>query len=138
MRRVEGLQALPWLHEARADDPTFLDCDHCMKHNDYEIRRRMACGYIPADEHLRGMKWQPDPDSGIELTVCAGYSTSLPDVIDVARAYHHWKAGALRDVTGDQPPCPALLDCLTLLESTVLTKQRVEHAKAAKTNKGGR
>ena len=33
-------------------------------------------------------------------TVCPGYSTHLPEVIEIAHAYRHWKEGTLHDRFG--------------------------------------
>ena len=68
-------------------------------------RLSMGCGYEPRSD--RASPWQP-PDGkvgyeGPTIEHCAGYTTSLPEVIEVARARFHWDKGALAHVLAGEP-----------------------------------
>ena len=85
-----------------------------MEHNDTTLRQSMAFGWIPAAAHV-DVPWQPDDrdafdeEDGSALTICAGYTTTLPDVIDIASNFHHWENGALDHVCPSGVPAPMLV-----------------------------
>lgn len=58
-------------------------------------RQFMGCGYEPP---LDGAQvWSPnpgDPQGSVQFDVCPGYTTQLPDVIDIADAYWWADKGA--------------------------------------------
>lgn len=57
-------------------------------------------------------------------TVCPGYSTSLPEVIEAARSWLHWSKGALRAFTGTSgPPTDVLMECIEVFNGAVLENQ---------------
>lgn len=62
-----------------------------------QIRQTMGCAYEPPpDEPLRPFVHIAVPAGcEVEPTVCAGYSTKLPEVIEAARARLHWSKGSL-------------------------------------------
>jgi hypothetical protein len=83
-----------------------------MKHNSHEMRRTMRCGSIPTDKHVPDGGWQPET---FDLETCAGYTTSLPDVLDVQWAYPHWAEGQLTIACdGEQPPRSLVAGCAVL------------------------
>lgn len=105
---IEGARLLPWLQEAahreRAAVAMYLDCEKCMQNQTYEARRLMGCGYI-ADAPAPQVR---PPGYEGEVTVCIGYSTSLPQVIETSRARLWWDKGALEDWCEGERPTPAL------------------------------
>ena len=78
------------------------------------MRAAMSCGWMPAEARTGESCWMPD--DGAELTVCAGYTTRLPDVIDVTQQFYHWEAGALDHVCPAGVPKP-LLTGLTIYKN---------------------
>ena len=132
---IEGIRALPWIEEARSKDgqSDFLTCETCMQSNGYQMRRVMKCGFIPVDEHVPGMHWQPD---AFDLTVCAGYSTALPEVLDAVKNYDNYESGNLHYSCGGDPP-PVLLDAISLLRGSVRSKDAYRMREQAKKNGGG-
>ncbi len=75
-------------------------------------RQGMGCGYEPPPPpHVRVMPWQP-PIAKLGFkhklpVVCAGYTTNLPEVQEIARA-HFWAAKSqlatfLRGTPADDP-----------------------------------
>lgn len=73
-------------------------------------RQLMGCGYAPPPP--APIKAEPSVACGYngpDLTVCPGYSTSLPEVIEVAKAHAHWSKGALRVDDVESPMANALL-----------------------------
>jgi hypothetical protein len=69
-------------------------------------RRLMACGYEPPVEGARAWthpgqepRFEGDPIA----TVCPGYTTKLPAVIDVAIARLHWQNGELAGYARGEP-----------------------------------
>lgn len=120
---------LPWLHEAIARDRTSRrhlgDCANCKETMSTETRRMMACGYEPTIDIARpwspislNAEWQ-----GTEPTVCPGYTTSLPEVIEIGRARVHWDKGNLRDFCGDDPTEHMLIG-IEILDSHIGAMQR--------------
>lgn len=76
------------------------DCEKCKKMNGKPQRQALACGYeSPADSRVHLTVWQPPTTkagySGPELTVCAGYTAHLPEVIEASIARVHWLKGNL-------------------------------------------
>ena len=51
-------------------------------------------------------------------SVCAGFSTQLPQVWEAVRAMKHWAKGALREFCGGQPT-EAMLMAIEIVESEV-------------------
>jgi hypothetical protein len=51
--------------------------------------------------------------------VCAGYTTSLPEVFEVAQARVHWKHGAIEAFCGDDKPTEELLQAVLILEGAM-------------------
>lgn len=94
-----------------------------MQANDRITRQGMGCGYEPpAPRGVRVMPWQPPPGSkGFaheRPTVCAGYTTSLPEVLEATKARVHWKMGQLGEYLGERAQ-PELLDSVLILEAEV-------------------
>lgn len=139
---IEGLRALPWLEEARSKDgqKDTLDCDACMERTTYQIRQRMRCGYLPDGEHIDdSMRWIPDGMSAKDVTICPGYTTTLPEVIDAIANYHHYETGQITEACGG-PPAPSLLHVISILKGAVLSKDAYrmrEQAKKNQQNGGG-
>lgn len=93
------------------------NCTTCLDELDPATRAAMACAYEEPAEGARA--WQHEGDDGDKFSVCPVHTAALPDVIDVARAYVHWKEGSLRERMGGLEPPPALLDGLELLSTSV-------------------
>jgi hypothetical protein len=116
---IEGVRVLPWFHDAvrrnRAEMAMFLDCESCMENNPEFVRREMGCGYVPG-----AIRKGPGPD-GFEgtLTTCVGYTTKLPEVVEVSRARLWWDKGQLREWCEGDDPTPALRLCIEELEAQV-------------------
>lgn len=126
---MEGLRLLPWLQRARREtkDPKMLDCTACQKNTTAQERSVMACGFEPPPPSAQpwappGLSWPDKPDGAQGgPSVCAGYSTTLPEVREVTRAHVHWAdgRGTLRDRYGGQDPTEVLLDGLELLQGSI-------------------
>jgi hypothetical protein len=63
-------------------------------------RQMLGCGFAPQPEEAR-RKFVSFWDGGSlpnykgpKMTVCPGYSTQLPEVIETVRAHRHWSKGA--------------------------------------------
>lgn len=76
----------------------------------------MGCGYEPALDRTKHMLTMWQPPQG-EATVCAGYTTSLPEVREVALMYRHWKTGNL--AVACPAPTEELLALIVMLDSEV-------------------
>ncbi len=77
------------------------------------MRRDMGCGWLPPSESP-GAVWA-GPDGNLELTTCPGYTTTLPDVIDVARMYWWADKGGLQRSELNRP----LVDGIDVLRCAV-------------------
>jgi hypothetical protein len=92
-----------------------------MKARDQQTRQLLGCGFEPPPaEHVRHLvqPWNGLGYSGPKPTVCPGYSTHLPEVIEAARAWFHWNKGALNSFARGVPSA-ALIDCIEYLDAAV-------------------
>ncbi len=67
----------------------------------------MNCGLMPASAHTK--ESPPIIPDGTPITVCPGYTTTLPDVIDVTHQFAHWENGSLGHVCPNGVPKPLLV-----------------------------
>lgn len=72
----------------------------------------MACGWEQPVSH--GIAWSPPV--GERPTVCPGYTSRLPEVIEITRLRCHWKVGQLAIACHDGPPTPHTLDAILALD----------------------
>ncbi len=116
---IEGLRLLTWWQEAISRNllGDKSNCEACMKSLSEETRQLAKCGYAPPLTDSRAKfaeAWSGLGYSGPKPTVCPGYSTSLPETIEIARARLHWSKGALTEFGGK--PSPALMMGIEILE----------------------
>jgi hypothetical protein len=84
-----------------------------------EQRQQMGCGYETA---ISGAEpWSPSNvfvlwPADDEPTVCPGYTTRLPEVLEAARARIHWQKGAIELACGGEPPSEQLVALVEQLE----------------------
>lgn len=57
-----------------------------------------------ADDEDPGQTWQHRGDEGKAYRRCPGYTSSLPDVQDVAAKYRYFETGQVATVAPDAPP----------------------------------
>jgi hypothetical protein len=93
-----------------------------MKVNTPQIRQSMVCPYEgPPSAELRAFgavaKAPPGYD-GPPLTVCPGYTTSLPETIELARAWAWSEKGELRTYCDGQPS-EAVIDGVDIFAAAV-------------------
>lgn len=77
----------------------------------------MGCGFeLPIDG---ARPWSPvslDAGHRGEYTLCPGYTTKLPEVIEVTRARLHWSKGSLPVFCGKDEPTESLVLGIEILE----------------------
>lgn len=105
-----------------------LDCTSCEKHTDKALRREMGCGWLPRAENPAAV-WSGQTGA-LENRTCPGYTTELPDVIDVARVYWWADKGSIRDRLGGEPP-EAIINGVDVLRCAIgdVEHYRIEKAK---------
>jgi hypothetical protein len=110
---IEGLRVLPWLQETRRERPDvpLFNCDSCIKSTPVPLRREMGCGYLAGSTPPM---WG-GPNGKLELETCPGYTTELPDVVDVARLYSWAEKGGLQRHRLTRP----IIDGIDILRSAV-------------------
>jgi hypothetical protein len=90
------------------------DCSACRRVNSRLVRQTLACGYEP----------EPPPNIPVlawtfgwseKPTVCPGFTTNLPEVVEASRARLHWNKGQLAMRFGGEPT-EALLLSIEVLE----------------------
>lgn len=90
---------------ANRQELAISDCDKCKAMMTKEQRQSLGCGYEPKHERLPVVVWSPPSGrnaySGPAPTICPGYTTSLPEVIEAAITRAHWLKGNV-DATDDQ------------------------------------
>ena len=98
-------------------------------------RQDLGCGFERALPPGDARPWTPRAwvDRGEATTVCPGYTSRLPVVIEIADAYPQWEHGTLTEYLGGVAPSRIALDYLTTfhyaLEGFQAAKMR-EKAKA--------
>lgn len=69
----------------------------------------MSCGFEPVGEG------QPWGHSGCDpVSICPGFTTALPQVVEVFRAHHHWTNGELKSFANR--PSEVLLAAVEILD----------------------
>ena len=123
-----------------------MRCADCIEQNSEAVRQEMACGYLPASDHRptffhSGMVSYDARIGRDEIKTCPWYTTNLPDVIDTAAAYAHYRdGGGLPGVQircGGTIPPQALMDGIEILKREQAAvdewrdKERIRKAKEA-------
>jgi hypothetical protein len=116
---IEGLRGLPWLQERIRNDRAvveyLIDCEKCRMSTDVTIRQAMGCGWEPRSELVQIRPWQHQGYTEQSPTTCIGYTSKLPEVVEINRARMHWKQGELREFCGGKPN-PNLMRGIEILE----------------------
>lgn len=115
--------------------------------NDVQTRQGMGCAY---EAPLPGaLPWTPpDGPAGYDLgepteahprgvrapTVCPGWTTRLPQIVEVTLARAHWDKGQLALFCGDDGVNDELLNAILILEGA---SNAVEHWLRTPADKGG-
>lgn len=121
---IEGLRVYPAYQDARNGGQVVgaKGCEECKRTVSIEQRQDMGCGYAPSIEQPRSV-WAPaawrDDHRADWLTVCPGYSTSLPGVGEIVDAYPQWEQHTLTDYLDGQSPGPIALRYLTALRAGI-------------------
>lgn len=74
------------------------DCEKCMQTVPQLHRQVLGCGYEPPlPAGMPHEVWDHEGRDGEPFTTCVGYTTKLPEVVEVSRARMHWSHGQLRE-----------------------------------------
>jgi hypothetical protein len=110
------------------------DCTSCKQANPVAVRQSMGCGYESPTESP--IVWTPEGmriGSDDKIRHCAGYTTRLPEVIEIARARTHWDKGHLVEFCGGQPTQPMMIG----IEIIDASAHQLESALMTPRSKGG-
>lgn len=93
------------------------DCATCKATQPRAVRQALGCGYEVPVERLT--LWSPPLGEkayrGPSPTMCAGYTTTLPEVVETSLHRAHWDKGSLvAACNGDQPTEETLYSVLIL------------------------
>lgn len=122
---------MPWLQLEARRNPSgmaeFLgDCGKCMKKMTAIDRRLMGCGYEPRSEHAAIWTHHgADLGDDEQPTVCSGFTTKLPGVVEISRARLHWSKGQLAEFC-DGKPTQALMRGIEILDQEYAMAQAWE------------
>jgi len=102
-------------------------------------RQHLGCGYLPPlDDRKRLTMWQPPQGEkahrGPGATICAGYTTKLPEVREVQLASVHWEAGNIGAVFGGEHPTEDILNGIVLFKGA---KNEIQNWLATPKDEGG-
>lgn len=115
-----------------------VDCTRCKATTPKLQRQHLACGYEPPLEDASPVPWGPPRGdvgySGDTPTVCAGYTTKLPEVREASLARVHWNTGNIGAVFGGDPPGEDILNAIVILESA---HNQVERWRMTPVSEGG-
>ncbi len=85
-------------------------------------RETLGCGWLAdASEKACGSPFGPEPLPGWDWrdpypTICAGYTSSLPEVLEAARALSWRKDGQLAELYDDHKTTQALRDAMDIVD----------------------
>ena len=124
---VEGLRHLPWVgwyrDELKSDgDPMaqeYANCEKCKIRCSRRVRASWGCGWLPESERYGVLRHRDSP----EATICVGYTTRMPRVLEAARALVWRNDGVLRDMYDGEPLTDVLRNSLDIMAAEV---RRVE------------
>lgn len=74
-----------------------------MAQNSQLVRQSMGCGWELKHPTMPACPWTHAGYTDDAPTTCAGYTTKLPEVIEINRARLHWNKGSARDFCGGEP-----------------------------------
>lgn len=94
----------------------FLDCNDCL--DDGISRQCLRCGFLPPSQHMDGMRPYP------EASVCPGYSTRIPEVIEASQALAWSKRGGLTPLYGPRRLPSVAAEAITILDGHVNATER--------------
>lgn len=130
----------PWFHEMNRRAPLGIaDCSKCKEMTPQLQRQYLGCGYEPPlDDRTRLTMWQPpmgeNAHRGKGATMCAGYTTKLPEVREIQLASVHWETGNIGSVFGGAPPTEDLVTGLVWLKGA---RNEVQNWKSTPKDEGG-
>lgn len=133
---MEGLRLVPALEEAKRRGQVGFpsSCKDCQKQLSAEQRVLLGCAWEPepTDPNFRayispwtgcGVESRPATDDAPAFpSVCPGYTTTLPEVIEAVRARVHWDKGELTQFVHGQAS-DSLLTGIEILHGSVGTVQ---------------
>lgn len=112
---------LPWLQDQHREEPASVgylkDCSKCQRDQSLQMRQTLGCAY--ESSVTPSFPWRHAGDDGPKLSVCPGYSTKLPEVIEAAAAYQHWEKGTLDHRFRGYELTERLMDALEILGANV-------------------
>lgn len=117
---IEGLRLAPWFYEAQRREACAVPstCSACMQTFSSSKRQALGCAYERAVPWAT--PWTPVAMNasyrGTMPTVCPGYTTNLPEVVEAVRARVHWSKGSLTTFTKGEPPSDALIYAIEIVE----------------------
>jgi hypothetical protein len=85
-------------------------------------RQSLGCGYLPpSDGRVHLLLWQPPSGkrayAGPDLKTCAGYTTSLPEVLEAAFMRRFWSTGNLETALLGGAATEELLAAILILDN---------------------
>jgi hypothetical protein len=105
-----------------------------MQHNDEPYRREMGCGWMPPSESTMLLWTGPKRSLEGQVTVCPGYTTRLPDVVDVARLLWWIEHGTVqRDALA-----PVVVTGIDVLRSSIAECEQFRFDEIKEGNRGPR
>lgn len=114
----------------------YYSCDTCKAENSIVVRRSWQCGYVPRAD--RGPDKPRVPDGAPEdVTVCPGYSTTLPEVLEAARALSWRHDGLIGEFFGGAPISERAKIYIDILDTQIREVERHAFRVARKPKKGG-
>ncbi len=94
-----------------------------MEINNLATRQTLGCGFEPpAVAPLVASPWAPDSTGTTlgfdgDVTVCAGYSTRMPELVEISRARHWSTSGQLTDAfCAGETPTERLMEGVEILD----------------------
>jgi len=99
------------------------------------IRQGWGCGYEPpAPPNIPVMPWSGLGYKGPTPTACPGFTTTLPETIEIARAWRWWSKSQLASFVDGAPVSDALKIGIEMFDGVI---SEFERWKMTPSSKGG-
>jgi hypothetical protein len=81
-------------------------------------RRDMGCGWLATSwvGEPAPWSWKHPSGAGPRCVTCPGFTTELPEVIEVASLFVHYESNQVIDALGGERPAPATFDGFAILK----------------------
>ena len=114
------------MEDKNQDGDNWLHCSDCGSWLNEEQQATMCCGWLPKHKRIGSppAPWVRARGGGPEPTVCPGYTISLPQVQQTARALQWAERGLLSEYCGTEDLPQLVFDAVDILNAEISAVER--------------